>query len=206
MANTLLIAGIVCIVAAVVGGGIKMLGNELPVLGSTLRQGLLALVGVAFLIASYLVSHPSTSAPAAPPASAASEAAKPPPVTSPAANGPAPAERAPARPTAPPTTTGCGPANGLACLPPSSGPVNFRYPAAANEAAARNATDHLSTTEAQFEAQKEGATGKASRLCGIVASYDSSALGKHLAAVALKNGTAQGQATDACLRMAQNFL
>ena len=53
---------------------------------------------------------------------------------------------------------------------------------------------------------RDGAS-KACRLCGIVASNDSSPLGKHLAAVRLNNPqSTDGQSTAACLKMAGSFL
>lgn len=48
--DTLQTVGLVCIVAAVVGGGLKLLGAELPVL-STPRQVMLGLLGLALLAA-----------------------------------------------------------------------------------------------------------------------------------------------------------
>jgi len=84
--------------------------------------------------------------------------------------------------------------------------VVFVDEAAANRAASQNIQDSLSTTQAQAEAIREGASGKASRLCGIVGSNDSSPLGKHLAAIRLNNPQpADGQSTPACLKLAQSF-
>ena len=79
MVNTLLIAGIVCIIAAVVGGGVKLFGNELPALGSTRRQVLLAIVGLAFLIASYMVAHPKPPRRSRPQRAVAERQSTPPP-------------------------------------------------------------------------------------------------------------------------------
>jgi hypothetical protein len=50
MGQDIFIAGIACVVAAIVGGGVKLLGVEAPVINSLPRQILLALVG-AMLIA-----------------------------------------------------------------------------------------------------------------------------------------------------------
>ena len=78
--------------------------------------------------------------------------------------------------------------------------------AAANRAAALNIQEGLSTTQAQAGATRQGASGKASRLCGIVGSNDSSPLGKHLAAIRLNNPQpADGQATPDCLKLARSF-
>jgi hypothetical protein len=189
VSNSLLIAGIVCMVAAIVGGGVKMLGAEVPVLNSFPRQIMLFVLGLVFLFVSCGVGK------------------------SPAATSAA------ASPQAAPTTSGDGAVGAasdegdtcvvqaLSCLPRSSAPVVFRNEAAANAAAARNVKDGLSTTDAQAAAEKLGASGKASRLCGIVQSDDSSPLGKHLAAVRLIDPQAgDGQATDACIKVARAFL
>jgi len=52
--------GIVCILAAIVGGGLKALGIELPKLDSKTRQWLLAGFGVVLLIISTLRPNPSS--------------------------------------------------------------------------------------------------------------------------------------------------
>jgi hypothetical protein len=44
--SPLFILGIVCLLAAIVGGGVKAMGSELPVINSWRRQMLLALFGV----------------------------------------------------------------------------------------------------------------------------------------------------------------
>jgi hypothetical protein len=49
MKTELLLAGVACVVAAAVGGGLKLLGAEFPLLGSTRRQVLLAGIGVALV-------------------------------------------------------------------------------------------------------------------------------------------------------------
>lgn len=50
MKTQLLLAGVACVVAAVVGGGLKLLGAEIPLISSTRRQALLAVIGVALLV------------------------------------------------------------------------------------------------------------------------------------------------------------
>jgi len=57
--EVLLTAGVASIILAVVGGGAKAFGVEVPVLDSRSRQVALALVGVLFLIGSYL-ARPAT--------------------------------------------------------------------------------------------------------------------------------------------------
>jgi hypothetical protein len=49
MFETLLILGVACVVAAVVGGGLKVTGIEIPLVDSAARQVLLAAVGVAII-------------------------------------------------------------------------------------------------------------------------------------------------------------
>jgi hypothetical protein len=216
--ESLLVAGIVCIVAAVVGGGVKMLGAEMPVLGSFPRQALLFAVGLAFLLASFAVNQPKP-APAASAASGATSASGGAPAGGPqsTASSLAPASPGPGSTTAngppqgaasnAPGAQTCGPGSALACLPRSSAPVTFRDPAAANTAAIQNVADALSTTAAAAQAAAQGASGRAARLCGIVASNDSSPLGKHMAAERLTTpGSVGGQATTACLAMARAFL
>jgi hypothetical protein len=41
--------GIVCVIAAVVGGGLKAFGTELPIIGSVARQFLLATIGAGLI-------------------------------------------------------------------------------------------------------------------------------------------------------------
>lgn len=48
----LLLAGIACVVAAIVGGGLKLLGAEFPLLQSLTRQALLATAGVVLIVSS----------------------------------------------------------------------------------------------------------------------------------------------------------
>lgn len=203
-------------VAAVVGGGIKLLGAEVPVLSSFPRQAMLFVLGLAFLlgsIAANVVKLPAASvaAPSSPAAdSAASPAASTPTPSGPAASGQG-AGAAPAPPPATvataPAAAACSQAEALACLPRSSGPVAFADPAAATRAAAQNIRDGLSTSQGEADAIRQGASGKAARLCGILASNDSSPLGKHLAAARLKDAlAADGQASGACLTLAKSFL
>lgn len=49
MEQTLIIIGAICIVAAIAGGGVKLAGNELPVIHSWLRQALLAAFGAVLI-------------------------------------------------------------------------------------------------------------------------------------------------------------
>jgi hypothetical protein len=196
MNESLLVAGIVCIVAAIVGGGVKLLGAEVPVLNSFARQALLFTVGLAFLAASYLTSLPKIAKTTPVPTSTAA--------TSPTL--PATSTGSPP-PASPPTSSvGCSPATGLACLPASSRPVDFADTAAANKAAWRDYQKGLSTTAGESLATSEGASGKAARLCGIVASSDSSGLGKHLAAVALSGHAVDGAASQTCMSAAAAYL
>jgi hypothetical protein len=51
MITTLLTTGIACLLAAIVGGGLKALGFEIPILQSGKRRALLAGLGVILLIA-----------------------------------------------------------------------------------------------------------------------------------------------------------
>jgi len=69
MDSTLLLLGIACIIAAIVGGGLKAVGFEFPALNSIGRQiGLAALGGILVLVSrSYLPNVPR-SQPVAPPA------------------------------------------------------------------------------------------------------------------------------------------
>lgn len=193
MNESLLVAGIVCIVAAIVGGGVKLLGAEVPVLNSFARQALLFTVGVAFLAASYFTSLPKAArdGPVGPPSGA-------PPVAPPADI---------ARPKAAESNAaGCGAPSGLSCLPASSRAVVFADADRAGAAAWRDYQRGRSTTAATAAAADAGATGRSARLCGIVGSSDSSALGKHLAAVSLVAHTASGSATPDCLAAASAYL
>jgi hypothetical protein len=51
----LITAGVVGVLASIVGGGMKAFGAELPIVSSTRRQALLFLVGVAFVAAGLLI-------------------------------------------------------------------------------------------------------------------------------------------------------
>jgi hypothetical protein len=49
MHQTFIIAGVVCVIAAIVGGGLKAFGVEMPLLNSTPRQIILGIAGIVFL-------------------------------------------------------------------------------------------------------------------------------------------------------------
>jgi hypothetical protein len=51
--NTLLTAGLVCVIGAIIGGGFKAFGIEVPIIPSLRRQTGLALIGVLLLGAAY---------------------------------------------------------------------------------------------------------------------------------------------------------
>ena len=191
MNESLLVAGIVCIVASIVGGGVKLLGAEVPVLNSFARQALLFTVGLAFLGGAYVSGRSSA------------------PASSPGTLGPSTPSAEPAvrRSDTPPAARGaaCAPKTGLACLPASSRGVMFVDIASAHAAAWSDYQRALSTTGATALATNGGASGKSARLCGIVASDDSSPLGKHLAAVALLGNTADGASTPDCLKAAAAY-
>jgi hypothetical protein len=53
MNSTLLCAGLACVVGAIVGGGLKAFGIEVPLLHSKKRQVLLAVFGIISLLAAY---------------------------------------------------------------------------------------------------------------------------------------------------------
>lgn len=53
--TTLLIVGLACVIAAVVGGGLKLMGVEIPILASLPRQILLAMVGIAVVAGSFVI-------------------------------------------------------------------------------------------------------------------------------------------------------
>jgi hypothetical protein len=55
MNPVLLSAGAACVIAAVVGGGLKAFNIEVPVVSSVLRQGLLFVVGAAFLVSAWVL-------------------------------------------------------------------------------------------------------------------------------------------------------
>ncbi|HSB12094.1 MAG TPA: hypothetical protein VLM38_21590 [Blastocatellia bacterium] len=50
MQQTLLIAGVACLIAAIVGGGLRAFGIEIPALGSRVRQMLLGLLGLILIV------------------------------------------------------------------------------------------------------------------------------------------------------------
>ena len=56
METSLLAAGIACLAAAIVGGGLKAFGVELPVLKSGLRQAMLGVLGIALIVAPRLIA------------------------------------------------------------------------------------------------------------------------------------------------------
>ena len=55
MNTVLLSAGAACVIAAVVGGGLKAFNVEVPVVSSLLRQSLLFVVGAAFLVSAWVL-------------------------------------------------------------------------------------------------------------------------------------------------------
>jgi hypothetical protein len=57
MNDVLLGAGVACVIAAIVGGGAKAFGVEIPVLRSVGRQVALGTVGIGFLAAAYVVGN-----------------------------------------------------------------------------------------------------------------------------------------------------
>jgi len=54
MENTFITTGLACLIAAIVGGGLKFFGIELPVLKSVLRQIVLGCFGLILILASQL--------------------------------------------------------------------------------------------------------------------------------------------------------
>lgn len=60
MGTTLLTTGLVCVIAAIVGGGLRAFGFELPVLQSGTRQGLLAIFGGILIVAGVYGLRPSS--------------------------------------------------------------------------------------------------------------------------------------------------
>lgn len=59
METALLSAGIACLIAAIVGGGLKAFGIEIPLLQSLTRQLLLGTLGVLLLVLSFTTSTPA---------------------------------------------------------------------------------------------------------------------------------------------------
>ncbi|HEY3058734.1 MAG TPA: hypothetical protein VGL99_07150 [Chloroflexota bacterium] len=70
MENTLLTAGIACIMAAIVGGGLKAFGVEIPAIQSRVRQGALAALGLVLIVIARAPGLLGPSAPALPAATA----------------------------------------------------------------------------------------------------------------------------------------
>jgi hypothetical protein len=64
MQQTLLITGLACLIAAIVGGGLKAFGLEIPILSSGIRQTALGLLGLILIVAATLPGP--TSVPAVP--------------------------------------------------------------------------------------------------------------------------------------------
>lgn len=65
MGPTLLIIGLVCIIASIIGGGLKAFGIEIPVLQSLKRQVILAVFGcilIAVYLSPYLLRRPHSPA------------------------------------------------------------------------------------------------------------------------------------------------
>ncbi|MBL8206573.1 MAG: Ig-like domain-containing protein [Blastocatellia bacterium] len=60
METIFLSAGIACLIAAIVGGGLKAFGIEIPLLQSLTRQIILGALGVILVIASFATSSPPT--------------------------------------------------------------------------------------------------------------------------------------------------
>ena len=56
MGTTLLTTGLACILAAIVGGGLKAFGIEISILKSGKRQALLAIFGLILLVGAYTTS------------------------------------------------------------------------------------------------------------------------------------------------------
>jgi hypothetical protein len=71
MNNVLLSAGAACVIVAIVGGGAKAFGVEIPVLSSVGRQVALGIVGIGFLAAAYVVGNGSAGSKPGDPAVAA---------------------------------------------------------------------------------------------------------------------------------------
>lgn len=57
MNTTLLVVGFVFVAAAVIGGGLKAVGIEVPVVSSISRQVLLGLAGVGAIVISFLLAE-----------------------------------------------------------------------------------------------------------------------------------------------------
>ena len=61
MATTLLTTGLLCLIAAIVGGGIEALGGKIPVIQSSKRQTALGLFGIILLLGAWFSSSSSVS-------------------------------------------------------------------------------------------------------------------------------------------------
>ena len=59
MDKTILYSGLACIIAAIVGGGVKAFGVEIPLLSSLKRQSLLAIFGCVLVVISLGVGDTS---------------------------------------------------------------------------------------------------------------------------------------------------
>lgn len=60
MANTLLTTGLLCVIAAIIGGGIEALGGKVPVIESLKRQIALGVFGIILLLGAWLSSSSSS--------------------------------------------------------------------------------------------------------------------------------------------------
>src|SRR5438046_1631560 len=89
MTTTLLSAGIACVIAAIVGGGLKAFGVEIPVLASAKRQAILAVFGCGLVIAAYVQYGAMTTRTPVKPAGVRNQ---PSPVPTASANVPAPTD------------------------------------------------------------------------------------------------------------------
>src|SRR5262249_39421080 len=76
-------AGLACLIAAIVGGGLKAFGIEVPALGSVFRQALLGAVGIALLIGAVRPNWWTSPANAPAPAVTSAPAANPTPAANP---------------------------------------------------------------------------------------------------------------------------
>jgi hypothetical protein len=74
MQNTLLGAGLGCVIGAVIGGGLKGFGMEIPLINSIRRQALLGVLGFVLIGLSFAAANPSDARPALDPVSAATPA------------------------------------------------------------------------------------------------------------------------------------
>lgn len=133
-ANAFTAMGLVCVLAAIVGGGLKAWGFELPLLQSGRRQTVLAIFGLVVIaianfgaIANVIKPSPAASSPASSPAASSSPAA----ASSPAASSPAP-ERKQIDANNDSTTRAPSPAPPPASNPPLPFPFTFHFEAHSN--------------------------------------------------------------------------